>query len=176
MLLWLFFIWVSCLCSLLIDFTVTKIITGIVVLSFDAEAVLHVIAMAIGAAIPLGAISYMILYHLGEFSGVDSSLEGVSALLLQAVVALFLGFPTWVSGGVRWLAGLMEYGIRLYHIDQLDDLLLQNYLIAFLIFGAFYMAVKTCFGILGKKIRIRNRIELTGSAEKFTDHESNDME
>ena len=168
-LLWLLFIWISCLCAVVIDLLLMKIISSIVVLSFRVEAVLHVICMLIGTSIPLGAISYMISYHLGAFSFAYSTVEGGLALILQGLVGFLLAFPVWITGGVKWLAGLLEYGKRLYLIEDLDDIALRYYLLAFFAFGLFYMAVKTILGLVGKRNRIKFRTELTGSPIKPTE-------
>lgn len=174
-LLWLLFIWVSCLCAILVDALFLKIVTSIVKTTFVTEAILHVIATAIGTAAPLAAISYLIAYHLGEFSGLYSALEGVLALAFLLPFGILLGFPSWITGGVRWLAGLMEYGTHFYDTDQLSDMSLLTYLLAFLIFGIFYLVVKYCFGVLGRNRRIKARIELTGSPIKPTERDNNDF-
>lgn len=168
-LLWLLFFWVSALCALLIDLLVTRIVTSIVVIAFDVEAIVHVVTYLIGTAIPIAAISYLISYHLADFSPLDSTAEGLGALVLHLLVGLLLGFPTWVTGGVRWLAGLLEYGGRLYGVDQLGDVALTWYLVAFVLFAVLLMVVKTVSGIVGKNLRIRSRIALTGSAKAPSD-------
>jgi len=159
-LLWLCFFWVSCLCALLIDLLILKIVKTIVVLPFEVEAILHVITMLVGAAIPLSAISYMISFHLAEFSLLHSTAEGAVAAVLHLLVGFLLGFPVWITGGVKWLAGLMEYGTRLYHAETLNDVALRYYLLSFVVFLLFYLAVKTAFGVLGKRNRIRQRKEM----------------
>ena len=163
-LVWLFFLWVSCLCGLLIDLLAITVIKSIVVISFELEAILHVIVYLLGTAVPFAAISYLISYHLADFSPLYSTLEGIGACILQAMAGLLLGFPVWITGGVKWLAGLFEYGKRLYNADLLADIKLTNFLLSFLIFSVFHLTVKTVSGIVGKNLRIRNRIALTGSA------------
>lgn len=163
-LVWLFFLWVSCLCALLIDLLVLTIVKSIAVISFELEAILHIIVYLIGAAVPFAAISYLISYHLAAFSPLYSTLEGIGACFLQAMAGLLFGFPVWITGGVKWLGGLLEYGKRLYNADLLSDITLTKLLISFLIFSIALLAVKTVAGIVGKNLRIRNRIALTGSA------------
>ena len=162
-LLWLFFIWVSCLCAVLIDLLLVKIVTTIVSVSYPVRAVLHVIFYLLGASAPIAAISYLISYHLGSFSLGNSLLEGLLASVLHLLAGILLVFPSWITGGVRWLAGLFEYGNRLYGADTMQDITLTNYLVAFAIFAVFYTAMKTVFALIGKSVRIRHRIALTGS-------------
>jgi hypothetical protein len=161
--LWLFFLWVSCLCALLIDLLVLTVVKSIVVVPFEIEAILHVIVYMIGTAIPFAAISYMISYHLADFSLWNSLLEGLGAVLFQALAAVLFGFPVWISGGAKWLGGLMEYGKRLYNAKLLSDISLTNLFISFIIFSVTLLAVKLVAGMIGKNLRIRNRIALTGS-------------
>ena len=176
-LIWLLFIWVSCLVSILIDLLLVKLVTSIVGdISYMTGAVLHVVFMALGAAAPLGAISYLISYHLGEFSSVYSAVEGIAALILQLLCGLLLGFPVWITGGVKGLAGLMEYGSRLFGDSNMNDIALRYYLLAFLLFGVFYLIVKYVCGFLGRHQRIKLRIELTGSPVKPTERDSDENE
>ena len=170
--LWLFFIWISCLLSILIDLLVMKIVTSIVVISFRTEAIIHLVVMMLGAAAPLGAVSYLISHHIGEFSLLDSMLEGVPALLLHTLAGFLLGFPVWISGGVKWLAGFFQYGNRFNGFDPHGDLDLVAYLLAALVFAVFYLVVKTVLGYVGRTVRIRQRIELTGSPVKPTERDS----
>lgn len=169
---WLFFVWVSSLLAILIDLLVVKIIGSIVSLSFKDTAIIHLVTMMLGAAAPLGAVSYLISHHLGEFSLLDSTLEGTLALVMQALVGILLGFPVWITGGVKWLAGFLQYGNRFYGFDVKDSLDLKSYLLAFLVFSVFYLAVKTVLGYVGKTVRIRERIELTGSPIKPTERDN----
>ena len=163
-LIWLLFIWVSCLLSIAVDALLVKIITGITgEVSYYAGAIIHVVTMIIGAGLPLAAISYMIAFHLGEFSPLYSVIEGGLASVLHLGVGILLGFPVWITGGVKWLAGLLEYGDRLYGSQYMQDIALRHYLLAFLIFAAVYLVIKYVSGYLGRHYRIKQRIELTGS-------------
>ena len=163
-LIWLFFIWVSCLISIAVDALLVKIITGFIgEVSYFIGAIIHVITMIIGAGLPLAAISYMIAFHLGDFSPLNSVIEGSVAAVLHLGVGILLGFPVWITGGVKWLAGAIEYGDRLYGSQYMKDIALRNYLLAFLIFTVVYLVIKYVFGYLGRYYRIKQRIELTGS-------------
>ena len=163
-LIWLFFIWASCLISIAVDGLLVKMITGFTgEVSYHIGAIIHTIAMILGAAVPLAAISYMIAFHLGDFSPLNSVIEGCFAAVLHLGVGILLGFPVWITGGVKWLAGVIEYGDRLYGSQYMQDIALRNYLLAFLIFTVVYLVIKYVFGYLGRYYRIKQRIELTGS-------------
>ncbi len=171
-LLWFVFIWVSCLLSILVDILVIKLLSGFVYVSYTTEAIIHVVCMLLGAAAPLAAVSYLISYHLGEFSPLYSTLECALALIPQLLLGLLLRFPTWITGGVKWLSGVIEYGSGLYKYEQLSETSLGSCLLSFVIFGAIYIAVKYFFGYLGRDIRIRHRIELTGSPVKPSERDT----
>lgn len=173
-LLWFVFIWVSCLVSILIDLLIVRLLSGFIHVSYMTEAIIHVVCMALGTAVPLVAVSYLISYHLGEFSGFYSTLEGGLALIPLLGLGFLLGFPKWITGGVKWLAGLIEYGSGLYSFKQLSDISLTSYLISFLLFGAFYLSIKYFSGFIGRDARIRHRIELTGSPIKPSEREYNE--
>lgn len=175
-LLWFVFIWVSCLISILIDLLLVRLLSGFIQVSYMVEAIIHTVCMALGTAAPLAAVSYLISYHLGEFSSLNSSLEGALGLLPQLLLGILLEFPVWVTGGVKWLAGLIDYGTDLYTHKQLSDISLTSYLLAFLLFGLFYVAVKYFFGFIGRDTRIRHRIELTGSPVKPSEKDRTDRE
>ena len=164
--LWLFFFWVSALCAVVIDLMLMKIVETIVVVPFEVEVILHIAFMLVGAAIPIGAISYLISFHLADFHAVSSSVEGFAASLLHFFLGFLLGFPIWITGGVKWLAALLEYGRHLYHIDTMKDIALRYYALAFLLFTLFFLAVKIVLGILGKTLRIRQREALMASCKK----------
>ena len=163
-LIWLFFIWASCLISIAVDGLLVKMITGFTgEVSYHIGAIIHTITMILGAAVPLAAISYMIAFHLGDFSSLNSVIEGSIAAVLHLGIGILLGFPVWITGGVKWLAGVIEYGDRLYGSQYMQDIALRNYLLAFLIFTVVYLVIKYVFGYLGRYYRIKQRIELTGS-------------
>lgn len=165
-LLWFIFIWVSCLLSILIDLMIIRLLSGFIYVSYMGEAIIHVICMMLGTAAPLAAISYLISYHLGEFSPFYSALEGALALIPQLLLGVLLRFPLWITGGVRWLSGLIDFGSRLYKREQLTETSFNSCLISFFVFGVVYLAIKYFFGYLGRDVRIRHRIELTGSPVK----------
>ena len=167
--LWFIFIWVSCLLSILIDYLIIRLLSGFVHVTYMGEAIIHVICMMLGTAAPLAAVSYLISYHLGEFSPLYSAVEGALALIPQLLLGLLLRFPLWITGGVKWLSGLIDFGSGLYKHEQLTETSLGSCLLSFLVFGGVYLVIKYFFGYLGRDMRIRRRIELTGSPLKLSE-------
>lgn len=163
-LIWAFIFWIACLVSLLIDWLLIQVITGFIrgIPLYNA-AVMHTVFMGCGAAVVIFGVSYFISYHDAAPRFGQAIADSAGAGVLQLILSVLLGFRTWVSGGVIWLAGIFDYGKELVNIGDLRQISISCALLSFFLFFLVNLAAKLLGSYLGYRKRIRIRIELTGS-------------
>lgn len=150
----------SCLLSLL----TAPLFVRIVDMFITTEGFVEVLVMALVSLLTVcatfGVVAYLVAYHMASFDVGGSALRLGVALLIQLAVALLLKFEPFVAGGVKYLAAIFEFGVSIGADSKAEMIGLIDYLLAFVIFSAIYMASYLGFGILGRKKRMADREEL----------------
>jgi hypothetical protein len=87
-------------------------------------------------------------------------LSGILALVPHLLFSMLFHFQGFVSGGVRFAAGLLYNGWDVTYDSLVNETPYLLFLAAFGIYGALYVAALTVSKFLGAQKRIMDRAEL----------------
>ncbi len=156
----------SCLLSLLVTMITVRIADMIFPIEGFAEIVIRAVASLLTVSATFGAVSYFVSYRMVSFDAAGSAARLGGALVIQLAISLLLKFEPFVAGGVKYLAAIFEFGSDVRMTADADMIGLIDYLSAFVIFSAIYMAVYIGAGIIGKKKRLSDRETILNEDKK----------
>ncbi len=156
------YLFAACLMNMFVTSIAIKIIDAFVFLEYFPLNIAKLVLSLIVVSGILGTVIYLLSYRKAEFSvGGFAARFGVAAVL-QLALSVLLGFHPFISGGVKYLAGVFEHGMDL-SADVWNTVGIFDYIFAFIIFTVFYLVVSLVCGKIAVKKRLRDREELTGS-------------
>jgi len=147
----------SCLLSLLVTMIAVRVADMIFPIEGMAEVIVRAVASLLTVLATFGAVSYFVSYRMASFDGAGAAARLGGALVIQLLVSLLLKFEPFVAGGVKYLAAILEFGADVSMTADADMIGIIDYLAAFIIFSAIYMAVYIVAGVIGKKRRLSDR-------------------
>ena len=158
-----FYLFAACLMNMFVTSIAIKIIDSFVFLEYFPLSVVKMSFSLVVVSGILGTVTYLLSYRKAEFSVDGFAARFCVGAAVQLALSVLFKFHTFISGGVKYLAGAFEHGGDLA-ADNWDLVGIFDYLIAFAIFFAIYLAVAIICGKVAVKNRLRDREELTGRA------------
>ena len=129
-------------------------------IDYFAAVVIRLVVSILVVAGALGAITYMLSYHLAEFDAKRSVATFSLATLFQFLLCLLLKFHPSVGGGVVYLAGIFEHGVSFSSGADIEYIGFVDYMLAFFAISVIYFLTLIICGKFGVKRRLHNREEL----------------
>lgn len=158
-----FYLLAACLMNMFVTSIAIKIIDAFVFLEYFPLSMVKMAFSLVVVSGILGTVIYLLSYRKAEFSVGGFAARFCVGALIQLALSVLFKFHTFISGGVKYLAGALEHGADLV-ADNWDLVGIFDYFIAFAIFLVVYLLVALVCGRLAVKNRLRDREELTGRA------------
>ena len=161
---------VAIVCGCLVNFAVSalllKILNLFIVVDYYIGAIFCAVVSFIVVGGIVGALTYFESYKSVDFSPINITFSVLLAGVFHLPISTLLGFYPFIAGGTRYLAGLIDMGGRFDSLDRVADIYIWSYLIAFVIYLAFYVVTALACGYLGKKKRLAVRNSLEGYVDR----------
>ena len=159
-LLYLLYMFGGCIAVMVVESLLVYIVSRFVIVPYPALTILRLIIYTLGVPAVLAGIGYVEGYREGVPATKETVVGGVLAMVLHVLFALLFSFQAFVSGGVRFAAGLLRHGM-----DLTDELLNTEtptglFLLMFALYGAIYVTALCVSRYLGAQNRIISRAEL----------------
>ena len=159
-LLYLLYMFGGCVAVMAVEALLVYIVSRIVIIPYPALTILRLVIYTLGVPAIMSGIGYVEGYREGVPAIKETVVGGVLAMILHVLFAILFGFHAFVSGGVRFAAGLIRHGM-----DITDELLNTEtptglFLLMFALYGAIYVAALCISRYLGAQNRIISRAEL----------------
>ena len=150
-------IFLPCLINLLIMDMAVRVADMFVEIDYFAAVVIRLVVSVLVVAGSMGAITYMLSYHTGDFDAKRSLLTFSLATVFQLLLCVILKFHPFVGGGAIYLAGIFEHGADFSSGIDIIYIGLIDYLLAFFAFSAIYLLTIMICGKIGVRTRLRRR-------------------
>ncbi len=150
----------SCLLVMLVESLFIFIINKFAVIPFLALTVIRLVIYSLGVPTLLAVIGYFEGYREGDPAIGETIGGGALAVLIHFLFAFLFHFQAFVSGGVRFAAGLIKYGTSVKPELLNPDTSVLVDILMFLVYGAVYVGVLTIARYFGAQNRVIDRSEM----------------
>ncbi len=164
-LLYLLYMFGGCIAVMVVETLFVFIISKFVVLSYPALTIIRLTLYALGVPAIMTGVGYIEGYREASPDVAETVVGGVVAMVFHLLLALLFKFEAFVSGGVRFAAGLIRHGMGITDELLTSETPTDLFLAMFVLFGAVYITVLTVARCVGAKRRIISRAELRESEE-----------
>ena len=159
-LLYLLYMFGGCIAVMVVESLLVYIVSRFVIIPYPALTILRLVIYTLGVPAVLAGIGYVEGYREGVPATKETVVGGVLAMVLHVLFALLFSFQAFVTGGVRFAAGLLRHGM-----DLTDELLNTEtptglFLLMFALYGAIYVTALCVSRYLGAQNRIISRAAL----------------
>lgn len=159
-LLYLLYMFGGCIAVMVVESLLVYIVSRFVIIPYPALTILRLVIYTLGVPAVLAGIGYIEGYREGVPATKETVVGGILAMVLHVLFALLFSFQAFVTGGVRFAAGLLRHGM-----DLTDELLNTEtptglFLLMFALYGAIYVTALCVSRYLGAQNRIISRAEL----------------
>ena len=150
----------ACLITMLAEALLSNIINHIVVLSYAALTVIRIVIYSIGVTAFMGVIGYYEGYR-EAYCPVGESLVGtLLAAVPHLLLAMLFRFQGFISGPVRFTAGLIHNGRGITYDTLINKTPYGLFLLVFAAYAALYAVTFTTAKYLGAQKRVVDRADL----------------
>ncbi len=159
-LLYTLYMFASCVVVMLVESLVVGFVTDFVVLTYPVLTIVRVVIYTLGVSAIMACLGYFEGYREGTASVGETLIGGGVAILFHSVFAMLFHFQAFVTGGVRFAAGLVGHGMNLTAdlLNRKTSILF--FLLFFLLYDIAYIAFLAIARYFGAQKRIVDRADL----------------
>ena len=150
----------SCILVMLAEALLVSIIEKFVAIPYPVLTVIRIIIYTAGVPALLGCLGYFEGYREAFCSVSETVVSGVLASVLHLIFAMLFKFQAFVSGSVRFTAGLLHNGWKITYDSLINKTPYSLFLLTFVGYSLLYIGVLTVAKYLGTQKRVIDRAEL----------------
>jgi hypothetical protein len=150
----------ACLIIMLAEALLSYIINHIIVLSYAALTAIRIAVYSLGVTALMGVIGYYEGYREAYCSVGESLLGMLLAAVPHLLLAMLFRFQGFISGAVRFTAGLLHNGSRITYESLINETPYWLFLVIFAVYAVLYAATFTVAKYLGAQKRVVDRAAL----------------
>ncbi len=150
----------SCVLVMLAESLLVSILEKFVVIPYPVLTVIRIVIYTGGIPSLLGVLGYSEGYREADPAVAETILGGVLATILHLLFAMLFKFQGFVSGSVRFTAGLLHNGWTITYDSLINKTPYSLFLLVFAAYSLLYIAVLTVTKYLGAQKRIIDRADL----------------
>ncbi len=150
----------ACFITMLVESLFVFIIDKIIAIPFPVLTILRVMIYSVGVCAILSCIGYFEGYREGDAAIGDTIIGGGIAILFHFILSMLFHFQAFVSGGVRFAAGLIGHGMGVTSDALNKDTSILLFIAMFIIYGLAYVGILTIARYFGAQKRIVDRADL----------------
>ncbi len=153
----------ACVIVMLAEALALFILQKFVVIPYPVLTVLRIVIYTLGVTALLAVIGYYEGYREGTCSVSETFVGGLAAMVPHILFAMLFNFQGFVSGAVRFVAGLLHNGWAITYESLLEKTPYGLFLLVFVVYGLLYTAALTVAKMYGAQKRALARSELRRS-------------
>ena len=157
----------ACFAVMLVESLLVFVLNKFVYIPYLVLTVIRIVIYTLGVVAIMAAIGYFEGYREANASVGETILGGALALIPYILFGMLFRFQAFVTGAVRFTAGLIHNGTGITAESLVEKTPYSLFLLTFLVYGILYVATLTVSRYLGAQRRIMDRAELRGNE---TDH------
>lgn len=160
----------SCIIVMLIEALFTNVAEKFVALPYPVLTVIRIVIYTAAIPVILAVAGRSEGYREGYCSVGATVVSGLLAMIPHLLFAMLFKFQAFVSGAVRFTAGLIYNGWDVTYDSLINETPYHMFLLVFAGYGLLYTAVLTVSKYLGAQKRVMDRAELRiGEDEAVTE-------
>ena len=150
----------SCILAMIVEALLVKMVDKFVLLPYPVLTVIRIIVYTAGVAAILAVVGRMEGYREGYCHVGGTIAAGAVASVIHLLFSMLFHFQGFVSGSVRFTAGLIFNGWGVTYESLVNNTPYWGFLVIFVAYAALYVATLTVAKYLGAQQRIIDRAEL----------------
>jgi hypothetical protein len=151
-----------------------SVVEKFVELPYPVLTVIRIVIYTAGVPAILAVLGRGEGYREGACSVVGTILSGLLAMILHLLFSMLFHFQGFVSGGVRFTAGLIHNGWDITYDSLINVTPYYMFLLTFAGYGLIYVTVLTLSKLLGAQKRVVDRGELRKGENERSDFTPDD--
>ena len=161
----------SCILVMLAEALLVSIIEKFVAIPYPVLTVIRIVIYTAGVPALLGCLGYFEGYREAACSVPETVISGLLASVLHLIFAMLFQFQAFVSGSVRFTAGLLHNGWKITYDSLINATPYSLFLLTFAVYSLLYICVLTIAKYLGTQKRVIDRAELRRGEDASTETE-----
>ena len=157
------YIFGSCILVMLAEALLVSVIEKFVVLPYSVLTIIRIVIYTPGVTAILAVLGYYEGYREGVCPLGETVGGGVLATVLHLLFAMLFKFQGFVSGGVRFTAGLLHNGMDITYESLINKTPYGLFLLVFVGYAAVYLVALTVAKYFGAQKRVMDRADLRKS-------------
>ena len=157
------YIFGSCILVMLAEALLVSVIEKFVALPYSVLTIIRIVIYTPGVTAILAVLGYYEGYREGVCPLGETIGGGVLATVLHLLFAMLFKFQGFVSGGVRFTAGLLHNGMDITYESLINQTPYGLFLLVFVGYAAVYLVALTVAKYFGAQKRVMDRADLRKS-------------
>ena len=154
------YIFGSCILVMLAEALLVSVIEKFVVLPYSVLTIIRIVIYTPGVTAILAVLGYYEGYREGACPLGETVGGGILATVLHLLFAMLFKFQGFVSGGVRFTAGLLHNGMGITYDSLINETPYGLFLLVFVAYAAVYLVALTVAKYFGAQKRVMDRADL----------------
>ncbi len=150
----------SCIIVMLGEALFVSVVEKFVELPYPVLTVIRIVIYTAGVPAILAVLGRGEGYREGVCSVGGTLISGLLAMIPHLLFSMLFHYQAFVSGGVRFAAGLVYNGWAITYDSLINETPYYFFLLTFSVYGLLYVAVLTLFKYFGAQKRIADRGEM----------------
>lgn len=150
----------SCILAMLAESMLVFFAEKFVAIPYPVLTVIRIVIYSAAVPALMAVLGYFEGYREGEFSAWEVLISGGLACVLHLIFAMLFKFQGFVSGAVRFTAGLIHNGWDITYDSLIISTPYSLFLLVFVAYGAVYVAALCIAKFFGAQKRIMDRADL----------------
>ena len=155
-----FYMMGSCILAMLAEAMLVFFAEKFVAIPYPVLTLIRIVIYSLSVPALMAVLGYFEGYREGEYSTGEVVLSGIPACVLHLLFAMLFKFQGFVSGAVRFTAGLIHNGWDVTYDSLINATPYGLFLLVFVAYGAVYVAALCIAKFFGAQKRIMDRAEL----------------
>lgn len=150
----------ACILTMLVEALFNFLLDHVVLLSYPVLTVIRIVIYSVGVPAIIGFLGYYEGYREENCPFAETIVSFGLACIPHLLLAMLFKFQGFISGAVRFTAGLIHNGWEITYDTLVEKTPYSLFLLTFLGYAVLYGTVLTICKYLGSKKRIIYRAEL----------------
>lgn len=160
LLVYFLYVFGSCVLVMLAEALLISVLEKFVFIPYPVLTIIRIFVYTAGVPAILGVLGYYEGYREAECVVSETIVGGILASVLHLIFAMLFKFEGFVSGAVRFTAGLIANGWTITYDTLLNKTPYALFLLVFAAYSMLYIAVIAVTKYFGAQKRIIDRAEL----------------
>ena len=150
----------SCILVMLGEALFVSVLEKFVAIPYPVLTIIRIVIYTAGIPALLGFLGYSEGYREAECPVAETIVSGVLASVLHLIFAMLFKFQAFVSGAVRFTAGLLHNGMTISYDALINKTPYGMFLLVFAVYSLLYIVTLTVCKYFGAQKRVIDRGEL----------------